>query len=57
MSSDAYYQNRTAAVYSGTISLIIVAAIAVTLRLISRKVSAAPFWWDDWTLVIALVNC
>ena len=56
MSNDAYYQSRTPAVYGGTITLITVAAIAVVLRLTARKISAANFWWDDWTLVVALVN-
>lgn len=56
MSSDAYYQSRAPGLYGGTITLIIVAAVAVALRLTARKVSAANFWWDDWTLVIALVS-
>ena len=56
MSNDIYYQSRTSGVYGGTISLIIVAAIAVALRLTARSISAANFWWDDWTLVIALVS-
>ena len=56
MSNDAYYQSRTAGVYGGTISLLIIAAIAVVLRLTARRISAANFWWDDWTLVIALVS-
>ena len=56
MSNDAYYQSRTPGVYGGTITLITVAAIAVVLRLTARKISAATFWWDDWTLVVALVS-
>ena len=56
MSNDIYYQSRTAGVYGGTITLIIVAAIAVALRLTARSISAANLWWDDWTLVIALVS-
>ena len=56
MSNDAYYQSRTPGVYGGTITLIIVATIAVALRLTARKVSTANFWWDDWTLVVALVS-
>ena len=56
MSNDTYYQSRTSGVYGGTISLILVAAIAVCLRLAARKISAANLWWDDWTLVIALVS-
>ncbi|KAM0805101.1 hypothetical protein BDR22DRAFT_817585 [Usnea florida] len=54
MSNDIYYQSRTAGIYGGTITLIIVAAIAVALRLTARSISAANLWWDDWTLVIAL---
>lgn len=56
MSNDAYHQSRTSGVYGGTITLTIIAAIAVALRLTARWISAAKFWWDDWTLVIALVS-
>lgn len=55
MSNDSYYQSRAPGVYGGTITLIIVATIAVVLRLTARRISVANLWWDDWTLVIALV--
>lgn len=56
MSTDTYTQSSTSAVYGGTISLITVAAIAVPLRFTARRISAATLWWDDWTLVVALVS-
>ena len=31
-------------------------AIAVALRMVSRKISKARLRWDDWLILIALVN-
>ena len=36
--------------------LIAIASLAIILRLVSRKLSHAGFWWDDWLAVIALVS-
>lgn len=33
---------------------LVIAILAVILRLISRRLSAAPFWWDDGLIVVAL---
>ena len=51
-----YYQNLTAPLWGIMASLVAVATIAVLLRLFSRRLSQAPFWWDDWTVVAALVT-
>lgn len=53
---DVYYQSQTLAIYGGTISLIILATIAVAARLAARKISAAKLWWDDLVIVVALVR-
>ncbi|KAJ5288743.1 hypothetical protein N7478_001773 [Penicillium angulare] len=42
-------------IYVGTISTIVPATLAVILRLTARHVSRAGLWWDDHTIVIALI--
>lgn len=54
--STVYQQSRIGEIYGGTITLTVIATIAVILRLIARKISSASFWWDDWTILIALVK-
>ena len=36
--------------------LMVVSVVAVALRFLSRKLSGAGFWWDDWMCMIALVK-
>ncbi|KAJ5811861.1 hypothetical protein N7474_008162, partial [Penicillium riverlandense] len=36
-------------------ALLALATIAVIVRYISRSMSKAKFWWDDWVLAVALV--
>ncbi len=43
-------------VWLGSVVSVVLATIAVALRLFARKLSAAPFWWDDWTIVASLVR-
>ncbi len=43
-------------VWLGSVVSVVLATIAVALRLFARKLSAAPFWWDDWTIVASLVS-
>ena len=31
------------------------AIIAIILRFVSRRISRAPFWWDDWLMIPAIV--
>ena len=40
----------------GSIASVVLATAAVVLRLIARRLSDAPFWWDDYTIVAALVG-
>jgi hypothetical protein len=42
--------------YVGTITTIVPATIVVLLRFIARYVAKAGFWWDDYTIVGALVS-
>lgn len=53
--SDAYYQTRVPDLYAATITLAILQTIAVVARFAARKISAANFWWDDYTIVVALL--
>ena len=43
-------------VWLGSIVSVVAATVAVALRLFARRLSAAPFWWDDWTIVASLVS-
>lgn len=43
-------------VWLGSVVSVVLATIAVALRLFARKLSSAPFWWDDWTIVASLVS-
>lgn len=53
--SSFYHQSRTPELYGSTITLTIVATVAVVLRFASRRISSAPYWWDDWAIIIALI--
>ncbi|KAI4168742.1 MAG: hypothetical protein LQ343_006178 [Gyalolechia ehrenbergii] len=50
-----YYESRQSEIYGGTISLIVLATCAVVLRLIARQKTAAKLWWDDFSIVAALI--
>lgn len=43
-------------IWVGTLTTVIPATIIVILRFVSRHASRAGFWWDDYTIVISLVN-
>lgn len=43
-------------VWVGSIVSVVLATIAVAARLAARRISAAKFWWDDFTIVLALVR-
>ena len=37
------------------VTLIIISTISVALRFLARRLSRAGLWWDDWTMLGALV--
>lgn len=43
-------------VWLGSSVSVLAATVAVAARLLARKISAAPFWWDDWTIMVSLVS-
>ena len=50
--------NESAAwkVLLGSIVSVVLATTAVGLRLVARRLSDAPYWWDDYTICGALVR-
>lgn len=36
--------------------MIVISAIAVVLRFLSRRVVKAPLLWDDWVILLAMVR-
>lgn len=43
-------------VWLGSVVSVVLATVAVVLRLVARRISAAPFWWDDFTIIASLVR-
>ena len=48
-------ENQSTRIIATSVVLILFSTIAVVLRLIARRLSKAGFWWDDWTILGALV--
>ena len=40
----------------GTTVSVVLGTLAVLLRVIARRKSAALFWWDDYTIMLAMVR-
>lgn len=51
----ALYENRNGDILGASIILLILPTLAVTLRLLSRWMSRAGFWWDDATVILAML--
>lgn len=47
--------SRGPALVGVQVVMMCLALISVTLRFVARRMSAAGFWWDDWTILAALV--
>lgn len=43
-------------VWVGSVVSVIAATVPVAARFFARKISAAPYWWDDWTILASLVS-
>lgn len=43
-------------IWVGTTTTVVPASLAVALRFTARYVSRAGFWWDDYTILVALVG-
>ncbi|CAO1599701.1 hypothetical protein XANCAGTX0491_003417 [Xanthoria calcicola] len=49
-------QNRVHEILGAVTTLIFLATVAVVLRFIARGIQAAPYGWDDWLILFALVG-
>ena len=48
------YASKTGDLIAADIALICLSGTAVALRLLSRRVSRAGLWYDDYTIVVAM---
>ena len=48
--------DRSVLLVGYSVALIALSSILAILRLISRRLSAAKFWWDDALIVVSLVG-
>lgn len=55
--SNAYHQTRVPDLYTATITLAVLQTITVIARFAARRIPAVNIWWDDYTIVLALVRC
>ena len=56
LSSAFLAQSRVGAIYAAVITVSIASTIAVALRFVCRRMVKAHMWWDDWTMLAALVS-
>ena len=56
MPSKDDHANRGRIVLGISIFVSFLAITAVALRFLSRKLSKAQYWWDDWMILGALVS-
>ena len=49
------YADRGPRIMAVNVALIVLSGIAVLLRFMSRILSRAGLWWDDWMILCALV--
>ena len=56
LSSAFLAQSRVGAIYAAVITVSIASTIAVALRFVCRRMVNAHLWWDDWTMLAALVS-
>lgn len=49
------YATKTGKLIGANIVLILLSGIAVALRFWSRKISRVGFWYDDYTILLALL--
>lgn len=48
--------NRQPLILRFTVALTVLATVGVLMRVWARRLSGARFWWDDWTIVVALMG-
>ena len=53
--SAIYDESAEWKVLLGSILSVVLATTVVALRLLARRLSDAPYWWDDYTICSSLV--
>ena len=48
-------QSHVPAIYAAVITVSVLCTIAVALRFLCRRLVKAVLWWDDWTILAALL--
>lgn len=48
-------EDQSSGVFPTVLAVTILAFLAILLRLTSRIVTGSRLWWDDWTILIAMV--
>ena len=56
MSDSLLTDDRGPLIIAISVVIIILSTLAVTFRFWSRMISKAGLWWDDWTILLALVS-
>ncbi|CAF9926325.1 MAG: hypothetical protein HETSPECPRED_006305 [Heterodermia speciosa] len=51
----ALWANRNSEVMSASVTFLVLPTFFVALRLLSRYMSGAGLWWDDWTAILGMV--
>ncbi|KAL9047561.1 MAG: hypothetical protein Q9206_006665 [Seirophora lacunosa] len=51
------YANQQGRIIASSVAFIVLTTAFVSLRLLSRRLSRAGLWWDDYLAVIAMVFC
>ena len=47
--------DQSSRIVAASITLMVLSGIAVGMRFIARHLSRAGLWWDDWTILVAMV--
>lgn len=54
--NDGLTPNRQPLILGFTIAFTVLATAGVLMRIWARRLSGAKFWWDDWTIIAALLG-
>lgn len=49
------YADQRSRIIGSSVAIIVITITSVGLRLLSRKLSRAGFWWDDYLTIVALI--
>lgn len=49
-------ETRQPLVLGISISVWLLAMLSIALRVVSRRIKGASLWWDDWIILVSIVN-